>query len=301
MLTVSPTTFSMRISRAGHTAAISCISFGTEKDYYATISEDGCVMLWRLANYSLVTRIVGPCAGTCVFLFGGTMITGWADGWIRAYSCKDGKEVWKIVNAHQGSVLCVWVMERCVLSGGDDGIIRIWSAVTKSLVTQLKAHKGGVTHVRPDVYDQTVIHSCGKDRIVQTFSLQNEQRLGGHIIQNGVFTCMAQRLDGENELITTTSFGELLVWDQDEVGAVAKTTTETKAALLTCALSPDGRFLAASGDDAIVRVLDVKTLQTLARMVGHSDAVRCLAWTPDQKQLVSVGADCAICIWNFYS
>ena len=38
----------------------------------------------------------------------------------------------------------------------------------------------------------------------------------------------------------------------------------------------------------------------LAATLGHSARVLSLRWSPDEKQIVSVGADCCICVWNFF-
>lgn len=38
----------------------------------------------------------------------------------------------------------------------------------------------------------------------------------------------------------------------------------------------------------------------MAQGHGHSDDVAALCWSPDEKQVLSVGDDCCICVWNFY-
>jgi WD40 repeat protein len=73
------------------------------------------------------------------------------------------------------------------------------------------------------------------------------------------------------------------------------------AAATTCVrVSPNGRFLAVGGDDAVVRVIDVKSWTVLAQCAAHTDSVTAVSWSPDSKQVVTVGADCALCVWNIY-
>jgi WD40 repeat protein len=38
----------------------------------------------------------------------------------------------------------------------------------------------------------------------------------------------------------------------------------------------------------------------MAQGHGHSEDVAALRWSPDEKQVLSVGDDCCICVWNFY-
>jgi WD40 repeat protein len=38
----------------------------------------------------------------------------------------------------------------------------------------------------------------------------------------------------------------------------------------------------------------------IGKGLGHSAPVSKISWSPDEKQLVSVSADCSISIWNFF-
>jgi WD40 repeat protein len=52
----------------------------------------------------------------------------------------------------------------------------------------------------------------------------------------------------------------------------------------------------------VVQVWDL-TQKGSAPLVGvaHSDEVKQAYFTPDGKQIVSVGQDCCIAVWNFYA
>jgi WD40 repeat protein len=65
-------------------------------------------------------------------------------------------------------------------------------------------------------------------------------------------------------------------------------------------LSAGGRFLAVGCEDLCVRIWDLQAMEVVAVCRGHSGEIASLAWAPDEKQLVSVGTDAAVCVWNFY-
>ena len=44
----------------------------------------------------------------------------------------------------------------------------------------------------------------------------------------------------------------------------------------------------------------VQALSLVVTLAAHAASVSAVAWSPDQRQLVSVGLDGAICVWNFY-
>ena len=70
---------------------------------------------------------------------------------------------------------------------------------------------------------------------------------------------------------------------------------------MTCvSVSPSGTYLAVSGGQ-LVSIFDLASgIRLMAQGQGHSDSVVSLAWSPDEKQVLSAGDDCCVCVWNFY-
>jgi WD40 repeat protein len=59
--------------------------------------------------------------------------------------------------------------------------------------------------------------------------------------------------------------------------------------------------MATGGSDSTVRVWDVRMGKVLQEGVGHSSRVASLQFSPDDKQLVSVGEDGCVFVWNMYT
>ncbi len=60
-------------------------------------------------------------------------------------------------------------------------------------------------------------------------------------------------------------------------------------------------IMATGGTDNTVRVWDVRMGKLLQEGVGHSAKVTGLQFSPDDKQLVSVGDDGCVFVWNVYT
>lgn len=74
----------------------------------------------------------------------------------------------------------------------------------------------------------------------------------------------------------------------------------TKASpLLNClAFSPDGRLLAAAGQDRRIHVWDVRSGRKLGMLAGHDGAIHCLAFLPDGRGIVSGSTDTTVLVYD---
>ncbi|MGB7325249.1 MAG: WD40 repeat domain-containing protein [Rubripirellula sp.] len=75
---------------------------------------------------------------------------------------------------------------------------------------------------------------------------------------------------------------------------------ETNAPVVVTAIASDprGRWLAVSGDDHIIRILDTSTLTVAHQLTGHRDVIRTLVFDPAGDKLVSAGNDGQLIVWN---
>ncbi len=298
-------TLQYKLASESHTTTITDVSFGEGSTVFATISEDRSLRLWDLARYRVLCQINGPCGGRRVLLDDkkGQVVSGWADGSIRCYDVKSGgRQLWSIPQAHKGAITCLNFGQKNLISGGEDGSVRIWSIPACRLITQYQAHRGPVGEVLADVASGHLVHSFGtSDKCISTWNAKRSQMTIAHMIQNGAFSSMTQREDSEQELITGLSHGYLLFWDCDEKNPVGSVLDAGRSRITCMSLSRDNKYLAVSGADYSVRVYDVKTMKVVARCQGHASPVLRLSFSPDKKQIVSVGTDAAVCIWNFYA
>ncbi len=73
---------------------------------------------------------------------------------------------------------------------------------------------------------------------------------------------------------------------------------EQRVVVTAIAADPRGEFLAAAGDDHIIRILDTTNFRTTTKLPAHRDVIRTLAFDPAGDKLVSAGNDGQVIVWN---
>lgn len=102
----------------------------------------------------------------------------------------------------------------------------------------------------------------------------------------------------------------LKMWDMDSGSCVYTLAIDADSPLVdgvppdagvtSVAISPDGRFLAASSLDTFVRIWDAETGHLLDTLRGHKDSVYSVAFEPQGNMLVSGSLDKTLMMWDVY-
>ena len=72
-----------------------------------------------------------------------------------------------------------------------------------------------------------------------------------------------------------------------------------EAAVVTAvAISADGRWLAAGGDDHLVRIWNLADGELAGELKSHADWIRSIAFDPAGGHLASAGDDHAVLVWD---
>ena len=96
--------------------------------------------MWDLGEYKVAYSIQPEfkSAGTAICIAEDmTIIGGWRNGFMRCYDPRVKQLAWEIPNAHKGGINTIYADANYVLSGGDDGPIRVWARQTRQLLIQL--------------------------------------------------------------------------------------------------------------------------------------------------------------------
>eukprot|EP00993_Chasmostoma_nieuportense_P004280 NODE_495_length_2151_cov_19.034585_g459_i0.p1 GENE.NODE_495_length_2151_cov_19.034585_g459_i0~~NODE_495_length_2151_cov_19.034585_g459_i0.p1 ORF type:complete len:685 (+),score=157.68 NODE_495_length_2151_cov_19.034585_g459_i0:66-2120(+) len=230
------------------------------------------------------------------------LISGWSDGAIRSTDATNGEHLWSVDNAHRCPItqLVIAPNMKFIVTGGEEGEIRLWEMKTREMVSELKEHKGHISGLRM-FEDSTHLLSSSKDRSVITWDLMKERRVSSHEQRMGAITsCDLYR--NQTNFVTVGQEKRISLWDlrAPTPSATVPYSQHPDSYATAVSLSHGNRFMATGGVDQVVKLWDASSLQLIQQGVGHSGTVNDLMFSPDDKQVVSVGHDSCVFIWNVY-
>jgi WD40 repeat protein/Tfp pilus assembly protein PilF len=173
---------------------------------------------------------------------------------------------------------------RRVVSGSDDGAVKIWDAVTGRELLSLVDHRDAVNSVAVSPNGKLVA-STGRDGIARVWESSKGQLLyrvaGIEDSPNGVafspgggWLALAG-LDNTVLLCDAATGKQLGRWrgHDDRVNGIA--------------FSPDGKLLASASADKTVKLWDLELGKLARPLTGHKQEVTAVAFSPDGKLLAS--------------
>ncbi len=249
-----------RTELRGHTGTVTGLAVSADGRWVASASEDRTVLLWAWPAATRRAVLAHPAEVHAVVLSQAQLLTGCADGRLRAWSLAiDGMpsapSVWS--DGHQGAIraLAVSADWRWCASGGDDHRIGIWDLASGRRLYWLRAtsgretaHQGGVSsvHFTPD--GQLV--SAGRDKTIKVWQLGTT---------GGSLAASYPGRSGEVAQLGISPDGHYLLSDHSEGLRLLERDDGACAGVLACRrqgrfqglalFSPTGRLILAAGSN----------------------------------------------------
>ena len=184
-----------------------------------------------------------------------------------------------------------------IVSGCDDGTIRIWNAATGEIV-HLDGHQGGVTALA--VLSDGRIASASRDRTIRSWDVAagvEVARLEGH---KDSVNALAVLPDGR--IVSGSADKTIRIWNA-ALDAEIAILDDLRGPVNVLAVLPDGRFVS-GGDDSTLRIWNAATGEVVS-FESRQGGVTALAVLPDgrialgfDRRSVFDRWDTTLCIWS---
>jgi len=189
-------------------------------DRYITSSVDGTIRLWDANDYSVKARCVNQGSVVqgvhpqCSLFTDEIILSGWSDGKIRAFRVDNNQQLWQIDNAHKNGVTAIALSHnnKFIVSGGQEGEVRVWEIRSRELISHLKEHTSKVTKVQIFADDIHLL-TASRDKSILCWDLKNQKRISNQTLRMGGINCFAISPVDTNQFLSVGQDRKITYWD----------------------------------------------------------------------------------------
>ncbi|XP_009875977.1 PREDICTED: WD repeat-containing protein 90, partial [Apaloderma vittatum] len=297
----------------------SVLAFSVEGTWkqMATVSQDNTIRVWDLVSMQQLYDFTAADEMPCAVAFHPTqhiLACGFDSGMVRTFSLAasdllvEHKQHRTAITGLTFSPDGIFMFSSCL-----QGTLALYTCTEQSshvlrVLGNVVARDAGngpdalvvsgdsrlLAFVGPSKYVVTVMEACSLDELLRVDI--SALGLTSTALDSAVRVCFASVPRGE--LLVSTSSNKILVLDAKTGRLVREVSPVHKVSCSSVALSKDGRYLLTAGDK-VIKVWDYRISRRALPQVyiGHSELVRQVAFTPDQRHVISVGD--AIFLWDF--
>jgi cytochrome c len=280
----------------GHGGPVRALAISPDGMRAVSGSFDTAAIRWSLTRNvaEQVMRFHDAAVNAVAFLNDGRIATGGADAHIALWT--PGKPVPDAVfDGHSGPIVDLAVSPdgKTLASASWDHSVRLWPLAGGAP----RALEGNAQNVNGVAFspDGTQIISAGYDATVRIWQLGSN----GVSVHNLPSPLNSVTVARDGEIIAAGASGKVFFLSPN--GELRGEVEAAPTPVIQLAISPDGTLVAAAGIRGSVAVIDRKTRKLARTLIGPGLPVWSVAFFPDNKTLLTGGADRVIRRWNAVS
>jgi WD40 repeat protein len=291
----------MREVLRGHAGGASSPVFSRNGHLLYTSSDDGKIIVWDLRGDDRLGRpfTIAPAPldyFTVAYSSTGTIATAAEDSisiWDATTLRRTGPPVRM---ESQVSSLAFDPSGAVLASASIDNRLALWETATGAPIAEVDSK--GLTAGLAFTPDRKTLVTASFEGSIMQWDVDSLQPSAAAIEEGGpAIVSLALSPDG-GRVATGHLGGDVIVWDlraRSKVFAIDVDEVFARA----LAFSPDGRLLAAAGDDGVVTLLDARTGGSTGVLLrGTGERVNSLDFSPDGRALASASTDGTVSLWD---
>jgi WD40 repeat protein len=204
------------------------------------------------------------------------------------------------LNGHANIVWCVAVNPdgQTLVSGSEDGTVRVWDLHTGQMLRRLDGHAGGVYAVAicPDML---TLLSGSADGTIRMWNLHSGAMLHIFTGQSGwPINATSLTISPDGRLLASGNQDKTIKFWNLNTGVLLRPLVGHTDIVWSVAFSPDGQLLASGSADHTVRLWNLRSGMLIRSFSNQMTSVQSVAFSPNGQLLVYGGGDQNIQFWS---
>jgi WD40 repeat protein/DNA-binding XRE family transcriptional regulator len=193
--------------------------------------------------------------------------------------------------ASQVSTVAIFPDGMYVLTGGSDGIIRLWDVESGEEIRQFLGHTGPISGSIFSPDSKSILTSSA-DKTARLWNLTTGKELHKFTGHDDRLTGVVYAPDGKT-ILTTSLDGTTRLWDATTGQEIRNFTG------YIAAFSPDGQYMVTVEESGVVRILNIQTEQEILQFThDHASGLNSIRFSPDGKLILTGSIDGTAALWD---
>lgn len=215
------------------------------------------------------------------------MVTSSVDSTIKVWRKETGELIKEIRQPSGVAYMDLSAEGKYAVTGSYDNVVRLWDINDGIIVKEYKGHAGTVWHVAIS-NDNKKIASGDNDGVVNIWDIESGNLL--HRLTGHKRIVWSVKFSPDGTQVASSSFDfTVKLWNAAD-GKLIWDNQGHKETVVDLAFSHDGKMLASTSDDKTIKIWNVAE-QKLIRTMKVAEHVQAVAFSPDDKRLMTGGRD----------
>ena len=182
-----------------------------------------------------------------------------------------------------------------IISGSNDGHVRLWDRVTLKELYSFRGHDGWVNAVAFSP-DGQFVASAGADGTIRLMDAVSLSELKAFTADQFAVNCIAFNNDGET-IASGNEDGVIRLWSVS-TGEEILSMKGHSAAVKSLLFRPGHNQFVSGGEDATIKLWNMDSKDPAGEFVGHESWVLSVSFSADGDRLASGSADYTVRLWE---